>query len=154
MAKATKKILLVEDNDNCRELLALFIKRLGYEVFEAANGPQAIDRASAVHPDLIMMDLGLPGMSGDEAMGCLKAAPSTREIPVIINTAFVTGPQLKRALDSGAAEVLCKPFRLTTLHEVLSRFLSGGDETTAARKELSKGSLRTRKKLSTRELSL
>ena len=128
MAKATKKILVVEDNDNCRELLALFIKRLGYEVVEAATGLQAIERACAVHPDLIMMDIGLPGMAGDEATACLKANPATQEIPVIINTAFATGPQTKRALDAGAAEILHKPFPLAMLCDVLSKYLSGEDE--------------------------
>src|SRR2546429_9320524 len=106
MAKATKKILVVEDNDNCRELLALFIKRLGYEVVEAATGLQAIERACAVHPDLIMMDIGLPGMAGDEATACLKANPATQEIPVIFNTAFATGPQKNHYLVAYAAEIL------------------------------------------------
>jgi two-component system, cell cycle response regulator DivK len=123
MVKATKKILVVEDNDNCRELLVRFIKRLGYEVFEAATGLQALDRASALHPDLIMMDIGLPEMTGDEATACLKVNPATTDIPVIINTAFPVGPQTKRARDAGA-EVLHKPFHLATLHEVLSRHLS------------------------------
>src|SRR5688500_13911477 len=61
MAKRAKKILLVEDNDEVRELLALFMKHLGYNVFEAATGLEAIDQASTVEPDLILMDLRLPG---------------------------------------------------------------------------------------------
>jgi len=52
--------LTVENNDSCRESLGGFIKGLGYEVFEATTGPEAIDRASSLHPDLIMMDLRLP----------------------------------------------------------------------------------------------
>ena len=128
MAKRTKKILVVEDNDSCRELLALLIQRLGYEVFEAATGLEAIERASSVCPDLIMMDLGLPEMTGDKATACLKANPSTREIPVVINTAFARGPQTKRALEAGAAEVLHKPFSVTTLRDVLCRYLSAADE--------------------------
>src|SRR5207245_11735564 len=112
MAKATKKILVVEDNDNCRELLALFIKRLGYEVVEAATGLQAIERACAVHPDLIMMDIGLSGMAGDEATACLKANPATQELPVIITTDFETGLQTKRAYDAGACDLLHNPFHI------------------------------------------
>jgi CheY-like chemotaxis protein len=123
MAKATKKILVVEDNDNCRELLAQFLKRLGYEVFEATTGLQAIERASAVHPDLIMIDLGLPEMTGDEPTACLKANPATRKIPVIVNTAYASGPQTRRALDSGAAEIMQKPFHLTILDDVLRKYL-------------------------------
>ena len=62
-----QKILIVEDNADGRELFALYIRRLGYEVFEAATGLEALDQAHAVHPDLILMDLALPKMPGYEA---------------------------------------------------------------------------------------
>jgi len=99
----TKKILVVEDNDDCRELLARFVKGLGYKVFEAATGIEAIDRASAVNPDLIMMDLRMPGMDGGETTARLKMSPSTKDIPVLINTAYTTCVDTRRALDAGAA---------------------------------------------------
>ncbi len=57
-----KEILIVEDNEDCRELLAILVKRLGYEVVEAATGLAAVDQGCATHPDLILMDLGLPGI--------------------------------------------------------------------------------------------
>ncbi|HEY7323163.1 MAG TPA: response regulator [Candidatus Binatia bacterium] len=120
---AAKKILLVDDNDDVRGLLALFIKNLGYKVFEAATGSEAINRASTLHPDLIMMDLALPGMSGDEATICLKANPATRDIPVLISTAYAAGVDTERALHAGAAEILVKPLDLARLREVLSRYL-------------------------------
>lgn len=72
MRNTAKKILIVDNNDSCRESLGAFIKGLGYEVFEAATGLEAIDRASSIHPNLIMMDLSLPGMTGDEATVRLK----------------------------------------------------------------------------------
>ena len=84
----TKKILVVEDSEDCRELQALVIKRLGYEVIEADNGIAAIDEAIAEQPDLILMDLGLPKIIGDDVIVQLKNLPSTREIPVIICTAY------------------------------------------------------------------
>lgn len=124
MAEALKKILLVEDNENCRELLTLYIKRLGYEVIEAGTGLEALDRASTRQPDLIMMDLGLPGMTGEKATACLKANPTTKEIPVIINTAYPNNTRTKRALDAGAAEILHKPFELTRLRKLLCKYLS------------------------------
>jgi DNA-binding NarL/FixJ family response regulator len=65
-------------------------KGLGYEVFEAATGPEAIDKASSMRPDLIMMDPRLPGMNGDEATIRLKRNLSTRNIPVVISTAWTT----------------------------------------------------------------
>lgn len=124
MAKRAKTILLVEDNDEVRGLLALFMKRLGYTVFEAATGLEAIDRASTAHPDLILMDLRLPGMNGDDVTAQLKATPSTRDIPVLITTGYLAARQVKRAFDSGAAEVLYKPIDVTMLRDVLRRYLS------------------------------
>ena len=66
------------------------IRSLGYEVLEAATGPEAIEKASSLHPNLIMMDLRLPGMNGDEATARLKKNLSTRNIPVLISTAWTT----------------------------------------------------------------
>ena len=126
VARSAKKILLVEDNNDVRKLLALFMKRLGYQVFEAASGLEAIDLASTVPPDLIMMDLRLPEMDGAEATASLKANPSTRDIPLLVITASGASPDRRRALDAGAAEILLKPLDLTTLPNVLHRYLSAG----------------------------
>ncbi len=127
MRNATKKILIVDENDACRESLEMSLKGLGYEVFEAATGQEAIDKASSLHPDLIMMDLRLPGINGDEATARLKRNLSTRNIPVVICTAWTTacnvGDRAKRALDAGATEILYKPFHLTMLRDVLRTYL-------------------------------
>ena len=124
MAKSVKKILLVEDNNEVRELLALFMKRLGYKVFEATTGVEAIDLASTVQPDIIMMDLRLPEMNGAEATAHLKANPSTRDVPLLVVTASGSSTDRRRALDAGAAEILLKPIDVTTLSNVLRRYLS------------------------------
>ena len=124
VAKSAKKILLVEDNNDVRELLALFMKRLGYKVFEATTGVEAIDLASTVQPDLIMMDLRLPEMNGAEATAHLKANPSTRDVPLLVVTASGSSTDRRRALDAGAAEILLKPIDVTTLSNVLRRYLS------------------------------
>ncbi|HVR16819.1 MAG TPA: response regulator, partial [Candidatus Limnocylindrales bacterium] len=102
----------------------LYIRRLGYEVFEAATGLEALDQAHSVHPDLILMDLALPKMPGYEATALLKADPSTRDIPVIVNTAFHKGPFVESAITAGAAEILHKPVSLKALEEVVRRYLS------------------------------
>jgi CheY-like chemotaxis protein len=100
---------------------------LGYEVVEAATGPEAIGKASSMHPDLTMMDLRLPGMNGDEATARLKRNLSTRNIPVIISTAWSTacniGDRVDRALEAGAEEILYKPFHSTMLRDVLRTYL-------------------------------
>src|SRR5687767_5579401 len=107
MRNTAKKILIVDENHTSRKSLGVFIKGLGYEVFEAATGLEAVDRASSIRPDLIMMDLRLPGMNGDEATARIKANVSTRNIPVVINTGWTTacniGDRVDRALNAGAA---------------------------------------------------
>jgi CheY-like chemotaxis protein len=129
MGNKSKKILIVDNNDTWRDTLGGFIKGLGHEVFEAATGLEAIDRASSLHPDLIMMDLSLPGMNGDEATVRLKRNASTRNIPVVINTSWSmscnVGDRVDRALDAGAEEILYKPYHLTTLRDVLRTYLLG-----------------------------
>jgi CheY-like chemotaxis protein len=122
-----KKLLIVDSNDAFRESLRAFIKGLGHEVFEAATGLEAIDKASSVHPDLIMMDVRLPGLNGDEVTAQLKRNMSTRNIPVVINTSWTTDcnveERVDRGLNAGAAEVLYKPFQLAVLRDVLRNHL-------------------------------
>ena len=127
MQAAGKKILIADESDAFRESLKVFLKSLGYEVFEAATGPEAIDKASSVQPNLIMMDVRLPGMNGDEATARLKANRSTRNIPVVINTGWTTAcnveERVNRALLAGAAEVLYKPFYPPMVRDVLRTYL-------------------------------
>ena len=123
VVSTNKKILLVEDHDECRQLLTKLIASLGYEVIQAATGVEALEQAAESHPDLIMMDLRLPQMNGDEATARLKMNPFTRDIPVIINTAWLVGDRADQLLDLGAAEVLYKPFDFQKLSEILHRYL-------------------------------
>jgi two-component system, cell cycle response regulator DivK len=120
-----KRILVVEDNSDSRNLLALVLRRSGYDIAEAATGLDAIHQVRSARPDLIIMDLGLPEMTGDEATARLKADVSTRHIPVIVNTAFhPESVQVKRAIAAGASHVLHKPTPLKVFQEVADRYLS------------------------------
>jgi len=127
MRNTGKKILIVDENHASQQSLGVLIKGLGHEVFEAATGLEAVDRALSIRPDLIMMDLRLPGMSGDEATARLKKNLSTQNIPVLISTAWSTACNVQdradRALDAGAAEILYRPFHLTILRDVLRKHL-------------------------------
>jgi CheY-like chemotaxis protein len=122
-----KKILIVDGDQAFRVSIRDFIKGLGHEVFEATAGPEAIEIAASVHPDLIIMDVRLPGMNGDEVTARLKANRATRNIPVVIDTGWTTAcnveERISRALNAGAAEVLYKPFQIPMLRDVLRSHL-------------------------------
>jgi CheY-like chemotaxis protein len=127
MRNTNKKILIVDGDDRFRESLRVFITGLGHQVFEAATGLEAIDKACSIRPDLIMIDLRLPGMYGDEVTARLKANKSTRNIPVVINTGWTTAcnieQRVERALNAGAEEILYKPFQLPVLRDILRTYL-------------------------------
>ena len=127
MGNVAKKILIADSNDSFRGSLRKFIQGLGHEVFEAATGPDTIEKASSIRPDLIMMEIRLPGMTGDEVTAQLKKKMSTRHIPVILNTGWTTTcnveERINRALNAGADEILYKPFQLPMLRNVLRTYL-------------------------------
>jgi CheY-like chemotaxis protein len=122
-----KRILIVEDNNDGRDLLAKLINLLGYDAIEVDSGRKAIGKAFEMHPDLILMDIYLPDITGDKITARLKANPVTRDIPVIITTALLERTARNRALHAGAAEILEKPFGIPTLREVLDRHLTGDE---------------------------
>ena len=119
-----KKILLVEDNASLLDILIQFVKRAGYQPLVADTGAAALGWVSATCPDLILIDLGLPDMAGESVIESLKADPRTRQIPIIVQTAFASNERTDRAFEMGADEVLVKPINLKIITEVLHRYLS------------------------------
>jgi two-component system, HptB-dependent secretion and biofilm response regulator len=117
-----KKVLIVDDDTGCRELLVMIAEKLGYSALQAADGIEALDQASQRHPDLIFMDLLMPRMSGDEATALLKAKLPTKNIPIVICTALSQGPQTTAALDAGAEEILQKPIGMSVIRGALQRY--------------------------------
>jgi CheY-like chemotaxis protein len=120
-----KRILIVEDQTDARELFSLMLRRLGYDISEAISGLEAIDQATSARPELIFMDLALPGIKGYEATARLKADPATRDIPVIVLTAYhYEAEQVRLAIEAGAAEVHQKPIGLKALKLIAHRYLT------------------------------
>jgi CheY-like chemotaxis protein len=120
----TKKVLLVEDNDDARRMLRLIIELNGYEVVEAVDGIEAIDVAESEHPDLIFMDIGLPRLDGVTAIRTIKSLNSCSETPVCVVTALKEA--FESALDAGCQEVISKPINFDVVERVLSQHLAGG----------------------------
>jgi two-component system, OmpR family, alkaline phosphatase synthesis response regulator PhoP len=106
----SEKVLVVDDEEQIRELLREFLIGAGYEVLVAANGEEAIEVAQRERPHLILLDIRMPELDGVETCVRLKTHEKTRSIPVIIATAF--GDTLAEALDAGADDFLSKPFQL------------------------------------------
>lgn len=117
------KILVVEDHEDSRELLVLQLRYMKYDVIEASNSYEAIERAIHDSPDLIIMDLGLPGMNGIETSAKLKENPQTAPIPIIAHTAWDEHEYKKKAFEAGMVEYMTKPTDPRTLRRVLEKLL-------------------------------
>ncbi|MBW3628792.1 MAG: response regulator [Gemmatimonadetes bacterium] len=103
------RILLVDDNEDSRTVYRLILEHGGYEVLEAATGPDALTRARENQPDLILMDISIPVLDGWEATRILKADERTRRIPVIALTAHALETDRARAVEVGCDGYLAKP---------------------------------------------
>ena len=102
-------VLVVDDHEDARESYARLLAANGYRAEAAADGLEALEKALALRPDLIVMDLSMPGLNGWEATRRLKTTESTREIPVIAMTAHVVGHAREVALAAGCDAFLTKP---------------------------------------------
>jgi len=119
------KILLVEDNEMNRDMLSRRLSRRGYEVEVAIDGAQGIEKARALTPDLILMDVGLPGIDGLEATRRLKAEPGTRAIPIVALTANAMAGDQEEALAAGCDEYDTKPVDITRLVGKIQALIGG-----------------------------
>jgi len=111
------KILIAEDERDIRDLVAFTLRFAGHEVVVAANGEEAVTMAPDVNPDLILMDVRMPRMTGYEACKVMKANPDLKDIPIVFLTARGQESEIQQGLDAGAEEYLLKPFapdQLTT----------------------------------------
>ncbi len=115
------QVMIVEDHPDSREILRIQIERLGYEVIEVLSGEEALEKALVENPDLIIMDIMLPGMNGIEAAIALKQNPKTSRIPVIGHSAWQENKD--KALAAGMVEFLPKPTPPRVFGEVLKKIL-------------------------------
>jgi len=122
----TVKLLLVEDNEMNRDMLARRLTRKGFEIVQAQDGRQALDVAAQEMPDLILMDLSLPEMDGWEASARLKAQALTRHIPIIALTAHAMVGDREKALNAGCDDYDTKPIDLRRLLDKIQMWLAKG----------------------------
>lgn len=115
------KILVVEDSEDNRAMMKRLLEMSGYDVWEAVNGEQAVQKAQNVHPDLILMDLSLPRIDGLAASRLIRALPGLTKVPIIVVSAHDTSDFHAEALASGCNEYVTKPIDFGELELLLKR---------------------------------
>ncbi len=107
----SKRILVIEDQEDNRRIMNDTLSAAGFEVIEAVTGDAGVAMAEAEIPDLILMDIQLPGLDGYEATRLIKAKPELRHIPIIAVTSYALSGDDVKAKEAGCDGYLAKPFR-------------------------------------------
>ena len=116
-------VLLVEDDEDSRRIVRTTLTRAGHEMVEAVTGPDGMTAAQIHLPDLILMDIQLPGFDGVEATRRLKADPALQHIPILAVTSYVMSNDESRAREAGCEDFVSKPFSPRVLLDTIGRFL-------------------------------
>jgi DNA-binding response OmpR family regulator len=120
---ASMRILIVEDSDSIRRMIEALVTARGFEVNAVPTGAKGLDIAFANPPDVVLLDLNLPGSyDGFEVCRRLRANPLTKSVPVVIITAMADGESKRRALEAGATAYYTKPFSPTALLKEIDSF--------------------------------
>ena len=119
----SNRILAVEDHEENRRLLRDLLASVGYELIEALTGEEGVRTAESQMPDLILMDIQLPGIDGYEVTRRIKANPTLRHIPIIAVTSYALSGDDVKALDAGCDAYVTKPFDPADLLEKIGKFL-------------------------------
>jgi two-component system, cell cycle response regulator DivK len=120
---SAKKVLVVEDNQDNREMVIKVLKHNGYQPIEAVDGYQAIEKAKAEHPDLILLDLYIPKMDGYQVTRRLKSDKDLDHIPVIALTAHAMKGDREEALAAGFDGYITKPINVRELPHQIEQFV-------------------------------
>lgn len=117
------KILIVEDNPRNMRLMELLLKGNGYTLLKATDGKEAMEVAVSEHPDLILMDVQLPRLSGLEATRQLRQMPAFSRVPILAITAYAMGGDREKFMDAGFDAYLSKPINTRELREMIAELL-------------------------------
>lgn len=118
-----KKILIVDDNEDSRDLAAKVLKRCGYLIVQAVDGEDALAKAFGEKPDLILMDRSLPKVDGLEVTRRLKREEAFKRVPIVALTAHAMRGDREKALDAGCDGFISKPVNVRTLPEQIRAYL-------------------------------
>ena len=119
----SKRVLVVEDHEDNRQILRVLLASSGYDMIEAWDGEAALKSAASERPDLILMDIQLPGLDGYEVTRRIKADPSLRKIPVIAVTSYALGGDEDKARAAGCDAYVAKPYSPMQLLSKIREYL-------------------------------
>src|SRR5688572_13849872 len=119
-----KRILVIEDHEENRRLLRDLLTSVGYELIEALTGEEGLALAQTEVPDLILMDIQLPGIDGYETTRRIKANPALRDIPVVAVTSYALSGDDVKALEAGCDAYVTKPFDPAELLAKIQEYLT------------------------------
>ena len=119
----SKRILVLEDQEDNRRILRDLLTTVGYELIEAVTGEEGVSMAEEPRPDLILMDILLPGINGYDATRLIKAQPALRAIPIIAVTSYALSGDDARALEAGCEAYVTKPYSPRQLLAKIREFL-------------------------------
>ena len=125
MSKLNRTVLIVEDNEDNRIIYSTFLEHAGYRVIEAVTGPDGVSMAREQMPDIILMDISVPGMDGWEATRILKADPGTRDIKIVALTAHALADDREKSFQVGCDGYLAKPIEPKGVLAEVQRLLNG-----------------------------
>jgi len=120
-----KAILVADDDPDILSIVSMSLESQGYTVYKATNGREAVDLAKQHHPDLVLMDMMMPIVSGYEAVTVLKADAATRDITIVGLSAKAMATDMERATDVGIDGYITKPFRIAQVLTVVESYLQG-----------------------------
>jgi CheY-like chemotaxis protein len=120
------RVLVVEDEPENRLLLHVILSTEGYQVEEAEDGRAALESVQRARPDVVLLDVMMPGMNGYAVLERLRSDPATESIPVVMLTALAQGGNMQRAVEMGAQGYVTKPFEPAELIQTLESVLQKG----------------------------
>jgi two-component system cell cycle response regulator DivK len=123
-----RKILIVEDNEDNRELVVKVLRNKGFQMVEAADGEEALEKAVAEKPDLILLDISLPKLDGYEVAKRLKSMDEFKEIPIVAFTAHAMKGDREKVIVAGFEGYISKPVNIRELPDQVKSYIRGKRE--------------------------
>jgi CheY-like chemotaxis protein len=118
-----RKVLIVENNAEMREILVRILELMGFTPVTAKNGKEGVEKAFAEKPDLILMDILMPEISGWEATQMLRGNPYTKDVPILATTVLTRPSDLQRCIDAGCNDYIVKPFTVKDLRKKIQALI-------------------------------